>query len=446
MITVRIPPNFTPERSYIIRTLLQYYCGIEIEIVSGKGQVHYELTWDDKSIIIKDQFFGLTFVGETYLATDRIPQNVIRTTRRELEGIIGIYGEEKIDITTDQIVCDIDLFASAYFMLTRWEESVGHHEDIHGRFPAKNALIVKSGYILRPVVDEYVALLKNWLLRLGYPVAENKSKFTVVPTCDVDIPFYWLRSPKWKVLLSGFIKHRSFTKFKEERKSIEDVKSGRQQDPYDTFDTMMSLAEKANLRFRFHMIGGGETKFERFYTVRDERIITLMKSFTDRRHEIALHPSYNAFHNLKMIEQERAEVTKYSGQKITASRQHYLRFALPDTWRHLSTAFITEDSTMGYAAEPGFRCGTSKPFPVFDIHQQKQLPLIERPLLIMDVSLRMYKNFTVEESIAYCQQIIDQVKKHDGELVILWHNSSLSDMEGWGGWEKVLHFLIQGGR
>ncbi len=376
------------------------------------------------------------------MATERIPQKVIHTTLPELEGIIGIYGEEKIEITANQIVCDIDLFAGAFFMLTRWEESVGHHEDLHGRFPAKEALIVKSGNILRPVVDEYVALLKTWLQRLGYPVPESNSTYTAVPTCDVDIPYYWLRAPEWKILLGGFVKHWSFKKIKEERKTIRAIHAGKLKDPYDTFDDMMTMAESTNLRFRFHMIGGGETKFERFYRIKDTRIISLMKSFRDRGHEIALHPSYNAFHNLKMIEQERAELTKYSGQKITASRQHYLRFALPDTWRHLSTAFITEDSTLGYAAEPGFRCGTSKPFPVFDILQQKQLPLMERPLLIMDVSLRMYKKFSITESISYCQQIIDQVKRHNGELVILWHNSSLSDMEGWDGWKGVLKYLI----
>ena len=98
---------------------------------------------------------------------------------------------------------------------------------------------------------------------------------------------------------------------------------------------------------------------------------------------------------------------------------------------------------MGYAAEPGFRCGTCKPFPVFDVHQRKQLSLSERPLLIMDVSLKLYKQFTIPEAKAYCSLIIDQVKKHNGELVILWHNSNLSELDGWAGWNEVFEFLME---
>ena len=97
---------------------------------------------------------------------------------------------------------------------------------------------------------------------------------------------------------------------------------------------------------------------------------------------------------------------------------------------------------MGYAAEPGFRCGTCKPFPVFDIQSQKELPLIERPLLIMDVSLRFYKNLSVKESITLCEKIKSEVRKHNGEFVFLWHNSTLSEIDDWTEWMDVLQYLL----
>lgn len=220
------------------------------------------------------------------------------------------------------------------------------------------------------------------------------------------------------------------------------MRRGKQTDPYDTFDYLMTLAEKKGQRFVFYMLAGGETIFEGYYDIKDPRIVSLMKNILERGHDIGLHPSYNSFNDPKKIDEERRAVEKASGIHVKASRQHYLRFAVPETWRHLHAAYIKEDSTLGYAAEPGFRCGTSKPFPVFDIHQRKELPLIERPLLIMDVSLKMYKMFSPEESKAYCKKIIDQVKMHDGELVILWHNSSLSELDGWEDWHEVLEYLI----
>ena len=441
MITAYIPNNFIPERTYIVKTLLHNHAGYAVNVIPRPGQLHYELDFEDKSIIIKDQFFGKTFVGESYIAEDRIPENIFESTSPALEKIICLYGEDNIAITSDKIVCDVDLFAGAFFMLTRWEESFGVHEDLHGRFPAANALVVKHGFILRPIVDEYVALLKKWLTMFGY-TSPKENEFSVVPTCDVDIPFYWSSRPVWRLLLGRFLKHKKISKFHQDIGLMRAMRNGHQKDPYDTFDYLMSLAEKNKLRFRFHMLGGGESMFEGYYNIDDARIIALMKEFLSRGHELGLHPSYNSFNDPKKIDTERRIVEKHSGTHLKFSRQHYLRFAVPETWRHLYNAYLKEDSTLGYAAEPGFRCGTCKPFPVFDIHQQKELPLLERPLLIMDVSLKMYKQFTIEESIVYCQQIIDQVQKHNGELVFLWHNSSLSELDGWDGWNEVLEMLM----
>ena len=76
MITVFIPNSFIPERTYIVSVLLKHYLGIETEIVPRSGQLHYELSWENKSIVIRDQFFGQTYVGESYLAADRIPEKI----------------------------------------------------------------------------------------------------------------------------------------------------------------------------------------------------------------------------------------------------------------------------------------------------------------------------------------------------------------------------------
>lgn len=446
MITVFIPDNFLPERTYAITTLLNHYCGIDINIETRKGQIHYELKWEERSVVIKDQFFGKTFVGESYISPDRIPDKINEAVSIGFDNIICIYGEDIIEVGPDKIISDIDLFASAFFMLTRWEESFGFHEDLHGRFPADKALVVKNGLILRPVVDEYVAVLKKWLSQLGYPIPPDKFQFKVVPTCDVDIPYYWRSRHPVRLLAGRFLKHKSYAQLKDDFKTMMSMRKGRLKDPYDTFDYMMSSAEARGMHFLFHMIAGGETKFEGYYDITDARIIALTGEFKKRGHSIGLHPSYNAFNDPKKLDKERVRLEKQNGSVIKQSRQHYLRFAVPATWRHLNDSYIKEDSTLGYAAEPGFRCGTSKSFPVFDIHQRKQLTLIERPLLIMDVSLKLYKNFSIEESKASCETIIDQVKKHQGELVFLWHNSTLSEMDDWGGWNEVLELLMDSGK
>ncbi len=348
----------------------------------------------------------------------------------------------KFRFHSDQIISGLDIFAGAFFMLTRWEESLGLYEDLHGRFPAAQALVVKSGFILRPIVDEYVALLKTWLKQLDYNVPAEKDSFKVVPTCDVDMPFFWLKKPGWKVILSQWVKRKKWSAVQQAIQKRKAVKAGKEQDPYDQFDYMMSLAEKAGLSMQFNMLVGGISKYEGYYSISDPKIKMLLQSFRERNHTIGLHPSYNSFLDSRLILEEKKLLAKHIDTPVTTSRQHYLRFSIPATWRFLADAGIKEDNTLGYAGEPGFRCGTSKPFPVFDITQSKTLPMVEHPLLIMDVSFRYYKNYDPDQSITLCKQIIDQVKKHNGELVFLWHNSNLSEVEGWEIWRKVFEYLV----
>jgi hypothetical protein len=40
----------------------------------------------------------------------------------------------------------------------------------------------------------------HWLKSLGYPVPAETSKYKVVPTCDVDAPYYWRTGPFGKYL------------------------------------------------------------------------------------------------------------------------------------------------------------------------------------------------------------------------------------------------------
>ncbi len=442
MITVYIPNNFIPERTYAVRTLLTHYCGVPVEIIIKEGIAAYELRWEDKSIIIADASFSSVPIGKTYIDKVYLPHKIVQTTSLGFEEIVMLYGKEHLEISRDSIKCGADLFAGAFFMLTRWEEALGLKKDQHHRFPANEAKIVKEGFILRPIVDEYTSLLRDWLHNLHYPLNEATEGYRIVPTCDVDIPYYWRSKPAWKALGGRLLKHWNLIESIKDYSAYKAVQTQKDKDPFDTFDYLMTLAEKNGNRFQFNFIGGGNSKFEGYYKIDDPQIKALMVHMKGRGHTIGVHPSYDTYLDTAKIKEERKAVEASVGMTISKSRQHYLRFAVPDTWKRLSEAGIAEDSTLGYAAEPGFRCGTCKPFPVFDIHQREQLSLIERPLLIMDVSFRMYKHLSIAESIKLCENIIAQVKKHHGELVILWHNSNLSEIDGWERWNEVLENLF----
>ena len=49
------------------------------------------------------------------------------------------------------------------------------------------------------------------------------------------------------------------------------------------------------------------------------------------------------------------------------------------------------------------------------------------PLTMMDVSLSnaAYMNLSFEEAYRYASKLMSEVRRHNGELVLLWHNTSL---------------------
>ena len=138
--------------------------------------------------------------------------------------------------------------------------------------------------------------------------------------------------------------------------------------------------------------------------------------------------SYNRADILK-IELERLE--KISG-KTEEGRLHFLRFQNPLTWRIWENAGLKLDSTMGFAANIGFRCGTCREFPVFDVLDRISLNLREMPLVVMDEALRKLTS-DADEFWAEVTNMKNIVKKFNGKFCFLWHNNNNAAYE----WREI---------
>ena len=126
---------------------------------------------------------------------------------------------------------------------------------------------------------------------------------------------------------------------------------------------------------------------------------------------------------------------------MTTGRQHYLRFAAPHTWQVWDDAGMAWDSTLGYPEAEGFRCGICQDYPVFNFLTRKRLALREKPLIAMDVTLALYRQYTPETAIERLQYLQRQVERHGGEFVLLWHNSSWNHYF-WADWRKVFSTFV----
>lgn len=431
MLTIFTSPQFLPEKQYVFDVLLGEFLGIPFRVETSDEPDYRLVLPNGKCVTLRDGFFS-KITSDDYLSSANIPADVptVEHPFEPFEKLTVIYGEPVLYFRDDEIITRLDLFASAFFMLTRWEERVLPDRDRHGRFPASASLSAKYNFLERPIVDEYAALLWQLLVRMGWPGERKKHTFRLQPSHDVDYPKLWWRPADQLRTLAASIFQRGDW---HEAGYFLRHKFSAENDPFDTFDLLMDLSERNGLRSQFNFMGERPPDSDAFYPLRHPFVQDLMQKIARRGHDIGFHPSYEsvddgrrAAEGSPMFGQELTSLRAVSPLPVSSSRQHFLRFSVPETWQTWADAGLKTDGTLGYPEAEGFRCGTCHDYPVFNILTRQKLTLREQPLVAMDVTLAQYRKYTPETALEKLRQLAAEVRKHCGTFTLLWHNSSLN--------------------
>lgn len=109
---------------------------------------------------------------------------------------------------------------------------------------------------------------------------------------------------------------------------------------------------------------------------------------------------------------------------------HYLRWKQPDTLNAWKQAGMAYDSTLGYADQAGFRCGTCHEFSAFDPRSKRSFDLKIRPLIVMEATVlsSKYMNATSDsDAFSIFERLAEKCQKVNGTFCMLWHNSELQE-------------------
>lgn len=445
MIVIKTPPRYSEEREYVMNVVLGEFLGLEFKVETSERDDVTITAGDNRRLVLADRLFATP--RDQWLAEESLPQRPVGSFDAgrlgpDLKVVTSqlplIYGKGparsgKIRLSEDRIELDADIFGSIFFMLTRYEEAVRPDRDAHGRFPSSASLAVEGGFLDRPIVNEYVEVLWNCINRLWPSIGRKRRSFRVIPSHDVDCPAYFEFYPK-KEILAGIagdvVKRGSPGRAYGRLRLWHDVKAGRAQDPFDTYEWLMDLSESSGWISTFNFIAGGDTKFDRPRYPLGHRLVTkVIDSIKSRGHEVGFHPSYATVTDgaswRSELEALRAAVR---GAAIRGGRQHYLRFEVPTTWKLWDEAGLEYDSTLTFADAAGFRCGTCYEFQVFDLKSRKALRLRERPTIVMEntvISDRYMGLGTGEAAAAFIGTLKERCRLFDGDFVLLWHNSAL---------------------
>jgi len=413
-----LPNNNLPERRYIIGIMFDSFLGLDYRIRVDDQSRDYSIGFDSRELRIRDAFFNQYPEDLSYLVRESLPEKVsfVKHEFAPEADIPVLYGSGEIRVSESNIQCGIDIFASAFFMLTRWEEIVNPVRDRHDRFPGDASVAFRNGFLHRPLVNEYVEFLWKMLEKLGYRGKRKEREFELTLTHDVDSLSYV--SPR--SLMGDVLKRRDLKLAAGNLKYLLN-------DPHDTYDYLMDISESLGVQSRFYFMAAlSNREFDSGNYLKRPYFRSTVKKIRNRGHLIGFHPGYYTFDDGRIWRSEKERLEEAAQQQIDEGRQHFLRMDISLTLGIWEENGMKIDSTLSYSDKEGFRCGTGDKFPVFSCRERKQYKLLERPLVVMDGSLKQYQNYTPEQAIEVLRYYVSIGKKYKSTLTFLFHNSSFA--------------------
>lgn len=454
--------EFSAPIEYTLDLILSVY-GVKYEIIpfhqldrAALGQntviISYGHTLLDAGAGHQIHIYASTFFGQDYLKPKSMP--TLPLSRYENLPIVYTDNsslEASVTKSPNLIETKIDIIASSFFMVSRYEEVVLDVRDQHDRFPASASLAFKEGFLDRPIVNEYIDLLWDWIKFLHpdlqrHPLWPNGKEFAVCLTHDVDNTRRYCFPNIIRLAGSMIIRQRRFLTALAMFFDYGRVLAGLKKDPFDTFDYFLETEAKDGIVPSFYfMAGGNHVPFDERDTLEKSRVADLALRLKSRGCEIGLHPSFDTYNSPEMMAAEKAMLDRIFGGSHYGCRQHYLRFRVPQTWHIQEQLGFLYDTSMAFADHVGFRCGYCLPFRPFDLLQNRVLGLWELPLTVMETSLRSknYQHLMSEEGYKYIVSLIETVKKHSGLFILLWHNSTLNKYSEWAGWKDIYEGVVK---
>lgn len=302
-----------------------------------------------------------------------------------------------------------DLIYNTFFFISRAEEVINKQRDAHGRFAAAYSVLGEHNRLMVPTLDEYARLVMK---AVGLPLPPSGFAHIYL-THDIDTIAHYrhlrgalggLWRGEWRQVLRAW-------------RDMED-------DPAYTFpwlveqDKRVPLAEK--IYFVKHSFGKGYDYPQ--YNHHSPDAHRLRKFLEWNKLTIGWHSSYYGVGSIEQRSKRRDE--------LSVHRSHYLNCSIANM-RKLVELGVTDDYTMGFADKAGFRLQTSRAVLWIDPERMQLTELVLHPLIIMDVTLssKNYMALDQVEATYVCQQLIDKVRMHNGDLCLLWHNTSINQTD-----------------
>ena len=337
-------------------------------------------------------------------------------------------------------VFPFDIFAASFYLVSRYEEYLPHIRDEHDRFDAKDSLAFMNGFLQKPLINIWAGWIKETLIKKFPELIFPKKKYEFISTIDIDNAYAY-REKGFARTIGGYLKSLSTFNFPELVRRTH-VLLGKEKDPYDTYDFQLEILKRYKLKSIYFFLLGDYGINDKNLPIESKEFQSLIKMLGDYA-DIGIHPSYGSNKNREQLKKEVSRLSKVLHRDITKSRQHFLKLTLPETYRNLIDLDITDDYTMGFASQVGFRASICSTFNFYDLDNEVETKLRIHPFVIMEGTLKYYMNVRPEDAMQKIKPLIDEVRAVDGVFISLWHNDTINNQNIWKGWQTVYEEMVK---
>ena len=295
-----------------------------------------------------------------------------------------------------------DIVYNTFFFISRAEELINTQRDEHGRFLAKYSILGQNNRLMIPTVDEYARMLMK-LLDLPLPTSSFSQIYL---THDIDTVAHYRH-------LLGAIGGIVRGQWRKVMASLKNLHN----DPAFTFSWLIAQDKKVEgaecIYFVKDTMGKGYDYPQ--YKLDGKDFETAEMLIENSGAKIGWHGSYYGGD----------KANRLLGDKAGLHRSHYLRCSI-DQMQRLAEVGVTDDFTMMFPDQVGFRLQTTRPVRWINPKTMQLTDLVLHPLTVMDCTLsnNNYMNLSEDEAYFECQRLFEKIHQNAGEVVLLWHNTT----------------------
>lgn len=237
-------------------------------------------------------------------------------------------------------------------------------------------------------------------------------RLTAFLSHDIDVPFKYNLIGSLVEAKKG-VKEATGAKFRGSAKTFSGLVAGivLGKNPYWQFEKIIELEKSYGFKSTFFFCVKRRHKLDPYYSIKNKKIIGIIKRLDREGFEIGLHGSYLSYKNLSYLMEEKRILEGVLGKKVMGIRQHFLNFN-DNTTKLQKEAGFSYDSSFGFADNIGFKENKTAPF--------KTHGLLEIPLVVMDGSIGKMR---LDERQAWLKvkSLIDTASSKGHFISFNWH-------------------------